>query len=718
MAQKTLRDATQTVRALTWLSLILPAVIFALAAASSYKAHFADARERAERTVEVVREHANRTFDIPQVARFSIGEVLRGLTEEEIAARERELSARVNAFASAYPQLDDIWVFNAAGRPLVSAKTYPVPKNIDYTDRDYYRVFKDGAVPLSGVYISKVLRGRARPVIFFQVTFARVTDDGVFDGVIGVSVNPKYYLNFFEQISKIGINAMAIVRSDGHVLARHPNSLEELLSLPVAKEFAASVRENPQEGFYRSVSSVDGNDRSVAYRQVGSYPVYAAVGIDRDNVIAAWRGQLGEWVLIGAPSTAVIFFLCLLAGRHVRQEQEALARLSAEMQRREEAEEQVRQLQKMEAIGQLTGGIAHDFNNLLTIIIGCLDMMNRRMARGETKVQPFVDGAMDGAKRAATLIAQLLAFARRQPLDPKPADLNRVIANMSGLLERTLGEQVQVETVQAAGLWLTNIDVNQFESAVINLAVNARDAMPDGGKLTIETANTYLDEHYASQNVDVTPGQYVVICVTDTGGGMAPDVAAKAFEPFFTTKQTGRGTGLGLSQVYGFVKQSKGHIKIYTELGHGTTIKLYMPRHHDPFATLPSAPIAPASTGGKETILLAEDEDGVRNYVKMGLEELGYHVLEADGPYAALSILETGQHIDLLLTDIVMPGMNGRELSIAAEKLRPGLKVLFTTGYSRNAVIHNGVLDPGVALLNKPFSLQQLGAKVRAVLDA
>jgi len=276
-----------------------------------------------------------------------------------------------------------------------------------------------------------------------------------------------------------------------------------------------------------------------------------------------------------------------------------------------------------------------------------------------------------------------------------------------------------VETVQAGGLWLTNIDVNQLENAIINLAVNARDAIPDGGKLTLETANTYLDEDYTIAHPGLSAGQYVVICVTDTGAGMHPDVAAKAFEPFFTTKESGRGTGLGLSQVYGFVKQSNGHVKIYSEIGHGTTIKIYMPRYTEGGASVPvrrSAAVADAT--GSETILLVEDEDGVRNFVTQALEELGYKVFAADGAEMALDLLKKQPDINMLLTDIVMPQTNGKRLSEQVQRQRPGIKVLFMTGYSRNAIIHNGVLDAGVALLNKPFTIDQLGAKVRLVLDS
>ncbi len=391
--------------------------------------------------------------------------------------------------------------------------------------------------------------------------------------------------------------------------------------------------------------------------------------------------------------------------------------LREEMAGRARTEAQLRQLQKMEAVGQLTGGIAHDFNNMLAVIISSLNLLQRRLARGETDVGRLADAALEGAQRAASLTQRLLAFSRQQALSPAVIDVNRLVGTMSEMLSRTLGETVRLETVLAGGLWKAHVDPGQLESAILNLAVNARDAMPEGGRLTIETANAYLDDGYVATHADVVPGQYVLIAVTDTGTGMDADVLAKAFEPFFTTKPVGRGTGLGLSQVYGFVKQSGGHIKIYSEPGHGTTMKLYLPRHQmdgEPAAL----PILPSGTStGTETVLVVEDDDRVRMTTVEALVDLGYTVLAADGAAAALTLIETRPEIALLFTDIVMPEVNGRKLADAALKLRPDLKVLFTTGYTRNAVVHNGVLDHGVELLGKPFTIQQLAAKVRHVLD-
>nr|WP_294513258.1 ATP-binding protein [uncultured Rhodopila sp.] len=411
----------------------------------------------------------------------------------------------------------------------------------------------------------------------------------------------------------------------------------------------------------------------------------------------------------------------------LRQANELLEqRVAEEVARRAQAEESLRQSQKMEAIGHLTGGVAHDFNNLLTVIGGGVETLQRLLAASpppgdDTKIKRALSMIAQGAERAATLTHRLLAFARRQTLDPKPLDANKLVAGMSELLRRTLGESVALETVLAGGLWRTIADANQLENVLLNLAVNARDAMPQGGRLTIETANTYLDDAYAAEHEDVDPGQYVMVAVSDTGIGMDRDTLSRVFEPFFTTKDVGQGTGLGLSQVYGFIKQSNGHVKLYSEPGQGTAVKLYLPRLT---ADRPDEAVAVAeeevvAPGRGETILVVEDEAAVREHAVTSLRELGYRVLSAGDAAAALRILARNQTIDLLFTDIGLPGgMTGRQLADAARARRPDLRVVYTTGYARNATLHGGVLDLGMELLPKPFGYAALASKIRAILDA
>jgi PAS domain S-box-containing protein len=382
------------------------------------------------------------------------------------------------------------------------------------------------------------------------------------------------------------------------------------------------------------------------------------------------------------------------------------------------AEEQLRQAQKMEAIGQLTGGIAHDFNNLLAIIQGNIELVQERV-KGDPKLSEMIDYALRASERGASLTKRLLAYSRQQPLAPKPVDIAVLISGMTDLLRRALGETVEVKTHMAPGLWPTRVDPNELEHAMLNLAVNARDAMPNGGTLTIETENTHLDKAYAENNIEVKPGAYVVIAITDTGTGMAKEVIDHVFEPFYTTKPIGQGSGLGLSMVYGFVKQSGGHIKIYSESGRGTTIRLYLPRIVAHQEAEPQVLDHALATGPKsELILVGEDDPDVRKLVLGMVDSLGYRTIAAiDGP-SALEALERVGKVDLLFTDVVLPrGMNGAALAKVAQERQKDLRVLYMSGYTRNAILHNGALDEGVQLITKPFRKADLAQKLREVLS-
>ena len=398
------------------------------------------------------------------------------------------------------------------------------------------------------------------------------------------------------------------------------------------------------------------------------------------------------------------------SGRDVTEQKEQAHALA-------QAEAALRQSQKMEAVGHLTGGIAHDFNNMLAVVIGSLDMLKRRLPEG-SRERRHAGNAMEAADRAATLTQRLLAFARQQPLHPKPVDANALVAGMHELLRHAIGPDVRLEVQSADGLWPTLADANQLENAILNLAVNARDAMPEGGRLAIETANVTLEGRQAASQLDMPAGDYVSITVTDTGIGMAPEMVARAFDPFFTTKQAGQGTGLGLSQVYGFVKQSGGHVTIHSELTHGTSVRIYLPRmsgEADGQQADPAAPPLPA--GRQELVLLVDDEPAVRQVNADALRELGYRVLEADGAESALALLGANPDIALLFTDVVMPDTDGRRLATEARQRRPGLKVLLTTGYSPAVARQDGTPGADVPLLGKPYTLDELGRKLRQVLE-
>jgi PAS domain S-box-containing protein len=393
--------------------------------------------------------------------------------------------------------------------------------------------------------------------------------------------------------------------------------------------------------------------------------------------------------------------------------------VEAEIGKRTAAEDALRQAQKMEAVGQLTGGIAHDFNNLLAGISGSLEVIGKRLSQGRTDdIERFISGAQTSAQRAAALTQRLLAFSRRQTLDPKPTDVNRLVFGMEDLIRRTVGPAIKVEVVGAAGLWPTKVDTAQLESALLNLAINARDAMPSGGKLTIETANKWLDNRAGSER-DLSPGQYISVCVTDTGTGIAKDIADRIFDPFFTTKPIGQGTGLGLSMIHGFVRQSGGQVRVYSEPGHGTTMCLYLPRYFGDLADEADAAEARIpETGAGETVLVIDDEPMVRMLIVEVLEEAGYIALEAEDGPAGLKILQSNARIDLLITDVGLPGgMNGRQVADAARLDRPGLKVLFVTGFAENAAVGNGHLDAGMEVITKPFVMTELANRISDMIE-
>jgi nitrogen-specific signal transduction histidine kinase/CheY-like chemotaxis protein len=411
---------------------------------------------------------------------------------------------------------------------------------------------------------------------------------------------------------------------------------------------------------------------------------------------------------VGVPEVGMVF----CTGRDMTEEKSAEAELAI-------AQEALRQSQKMEAIGQLTGGIAHDFNNLLAGISGSLELLELRIGQGRLAgVERYIDTAQGAARRAAALTQRLLAFSRRQTLDPKPTDINKMIGGMEDLIRRTVGPSIQLEVVGAGSLWLTKVDPSQLENAVLNLSINARDAMPDGGRITIETANKWLDDR-AAKLQELTPGQYVSLCVTDTGTGMTPDVISQIFDPFFTTKPLGEGTGLGLSMIHGFVRQSGGQVRVYSEVDAGTTMCLYLPRFFGELdADMASESSVANDAGHGETVLII-DEPTVRMLMREVLAEAGYVTLEAaDGP-SGLKVLRSSARIDLLVTDVGLPGgMNGRQIADAARAFRPVLKVMFVTGYAENASIGNGHLDPGMQVIAKPFAMADFANKVREMIEA
>jgi two-component system NtrC family sensor kinase len=702
------RDAT--VRLLTLLLaavLLVPAALFAYASMLNYRATFALADERIERSLDIVGEHAAKVFESVNVTLTSASEMIRELSDEQVRSSEEKLHRQLEEVAAELPAVEAIWLFGKNGRPLVSSYVFPVPSNLDASDQDYYRVHRQRS---AGTFVGDLLAPRLSHAPSFPVSRRRFNADGSFAGAAVVAVLPGDFHRFYQRLAQLKGSNYTMVREDGAVLTRYPGPIVPQVRLSQASGFIQMISHHPEGGFYTTRSQVDDTDRRIAVRKLEGLPIYISTGLGIADIRQEWLTTMASHLIFGIPATVL---LCLLAWLALRRTND----LYAEGMRRAAAEETLRQSQKMEAVGQLTGGVAHDFNNLLTIIIGNLELARRKGV--EDSIDRVLGNALMGAQKAAQLTQRLLAFSRRQPVDPKSVDATKLIAGMSDLLRRSLGEHVEIETVGGGGLWRTEVDPTELEAAILNLALNARDAMPSGGKLTIETSNAFLDEHYTQEHGDVRTGQYVLISVTDTGQGMPREVIERAFEPFFTTKETGQGTGLGLSQVYGFVKQSGGHIKIYSEVVQGTTINMYLPRHRSGPQPPPDLRTEALEQGNGERILVVEDDEGVRGYVSEILQDLNYRVLTAPDAAIALHMLERQEEpIDLLLTDVVLPGMNGRQLADAVTARHSGMRVLFMTGYSRNAIVHQGRLDAGVSLIQKPLSAASLALKIREVLHA
>jgi len=704
------RAATlRLLRVLAAASLVLPLALFLFASWLSLRDMNTLADERISRSLDVMEEQALKAFQSVTVAIDGIQRMLGSRSAAEIAADEPRLHDELVAINRTLPDVQSIWVFGPDGRPQVITRESP-PPTLFYGDQDYFTQPREHPDTL---YVGQIHKSVSGGQSYFTVDHARRDARGNFAGVIEMSLLPNDFSRFYEQlISSPGLG-FALLLEDGTILARYPPLAEEV-RLDAQGGFRRQIKVSPAGGFYNTLSNIDHTEHRVGFHRLRGFPVYVNAFIQTPAIYREWMTGMAMHLIFGIPATVLLFVLLIAVLRRTQQ-------IYAETDQRLAAEDALRQAQRLDAIGQLTGGVAHDFNNLLTIVLGNLDAAKRQLGQwgdaAHAQVVRRIENAMHGAARAATLTKRLLAFARQTPLRPSAIDVNRLLAGLSEFLQRALGEDVALEIVGAAGLWSAEADPSELEAAIINLAVNARDAMPNGGKLTIETSNAYLEEAYCRQEADVKPGQYVLIAVSDTGAGMPKEIVDHAFEPFFTTKQSGQGTGLGLSQVYGFVKQLGGHVKIYSEVGEGTTVKIYLRRHLGVEAPPAASPGERAPGRSGECVLVVEDDAQVRGYVAETLTELGYDVLEAADADQALQLLRRYKTVSLLLTDVVMPGKNGRKLAEEARALDPSLRVLYMTGYSRNAIVHQGRLDPGVELIQKPLTSEELAAAVRRVLD-
>jgi two-component system NtrC family sensor kinase len=716
--------AERAARPLRWLvalSLILPLATLAVAGWLSYQQHFSDARDRLDRDLGRIYEHALKVFETFDLSARYVDQLLEGVSNEKARIDQTQFKAKLKGLIDNLPQLLDIWVVDSSGALILSGTGASTP-SADLLSQNYFLEQKNKA---RGPFVTDVIEGGTDGRRFFAISYRRENADGAFNGVTLISVRAEYFTSFYGMLPQPAI--ASLIRENGAILARFPERPAPAPSkLPENSPILRAFADSPDRGFVEGVSAIDGTERTFVYHRLPETDVYVAMGLDRQTVVGDWLRDLTGHLLFGIPATIALFGISLVALRRTERAELAHARLLQEVGRRELTERALRQSQKMEAVGRLTGGIAHDFNNLLTAILGNVDLALRRIPDSDERVRRLLNSARQASERAATLVQRLLAYSRQHPLEVKAVDINKLVAGMSELLRRTIGETIAVETRLADGLWRTAIDANQLENTILNLAINSRDAMPEGGRLTIETANALLDEDYVIEHAgDVPHGQYVLIAIADSGTGMTREILDRAFEPFFTTKPTGVGTGLGLSMVYGFVKQSGGHIKIYSEPGEGTSIKIYFPRLADDSDLPVWQPTELEEAQGHDmgdlgdTILLVEDDEEVNRFATEVLREEGYNVIATHDARSALRLLDANPGIKLLFTDIILPGgMNGRQLSDEALRRRPDLKVLHATGYTRDAIIHEGRLDSDVELLNKPFTHDLLTRKVRQILDA
>jgi signal transduction histidine kinase/CheY-like chemotaxis protein len=690
------------------LGVLLVLFTSAIVAWNEYDRRLAEARRETEVEAHFLADHANRLFELSRIAFDGVNHDIAGLDWNTIET-SATLHQQLRGLADTLLHIDDIWLNDETGRLRATSFAFPTPAS-DASDRANFLAAR---MPGDALFVGPPIMGRITHAPTFLISRRLEWPDHRFRGMVSATADISYFVDYWQQLS---------LHYDARVtLFQAGDPIVILLQFPEATRLDLKYTISPGSNTQGSFDRFGARSRFGSYDKVPDVPLYAAVDISSRTILAQWLAWLGRSLPFPAAGVLGFGFLTHLALRQARREAEATAILSAtnrklreEIQTREQAEEQVRQMQKMEAIGQLTGGIAHDFNNMLAVIVGNLGLLRKRLERGEKNLDRIIDGAEEGAQRAATLTRRLLAFARRQALMPQTIDIGKFVDGLYELLRRALSEAVEIEAVLAPGLWPVRIDPGQLENAVLNLAINARDAMPDGGKLTITTTNAVCPE-----GGRIPAGEYVEIAVGDTGTGMSPDIAAKAFEPFFTTKTAGSGTGLGLSQVYGFVRQSGGYVTIDSEVGQGTTVRMYFRRSLEAPST-PGAETRSAllPTGRQnETILVVEDQETVLRMSVEALRHLGYTVFHADGAEAAMRILLANRDIALLFTDVVMPQTNGRQLAEEAQRHQPRLKVLFTTGFSPDVIVHDGLLDAGIHLLAKPFTIEQLARRVRDVLD-
>jgi two-component system NtrC family sensor kinase len=682
--------------------IVVPIGFFASAAWLNYRWAFEEASVELSRTTDAVHEHALKVFEINELILDQLADRY-GELDEATLATSGELRTYVKQVATRAPHILSAGFIFGDGRIISSNLDLPAGSAHHH---EFMAAPRTGKEMLIGELETSNHRNQLR---FLIARSKPAPARGANSDLIFTSISPDYFKRYYS--GAFGPDyAISIVRSDGAILARSPD-LPDRFVLASNSGFRQSIVANADHGNYTATSAVDGHARLFSYRKLGDYPLYVAVGIDEATVLEGWRAQMAGHLIFGIPATLALIAITVVALRRSASAHAAMRQAEAETRRRQQLEASLHQAQKMEAVGQLTGGVAHDFNNLLTAIIGSLEMIERTDA--PELIQKYVTAAMRAADRGARLTQQLLAFSRRQVLRPEIVNVNRLLGEFETLTQRAVGESIEVKFALDAKVDPCRIDPAQFQSAVLNLVVNARDATPAGGRIMIETRNVNLDAEKGAAELGLNPGRYVMIAVSDTGSGMTPEVRAQAFDPFFTTKEVGKGSGLGLSQVYGFAKQSGGHVTVESEPGHGTCVRFYLPSVEAPAPARSEGAAAAPPERRTGSVLIVEDDEAVLETVKGSLDELGYRTVVARSAAEALDVLRRDEPIDLLFSDIVMPGgINGVTLARRARQLRQDIKVLLTSGYAP-AVANQ---HDGFAVLSKPYRQGELARVIAGVL--
>jgi two-component system NtrC family sensor kinase len=673
-----MRRAIAQLRILLISAFVLPVCLYLLASVLTYRAFVSDAKDHIERTTSAAVEQASKVFTTDELVLDRIAERIAPMSWQQIAA-----SAEVHAFLQRMkrnlPQAQAIGVIGPDGRILNTNYAFPAT-SLYLVRRPTLVVHRTGAADLR---ISDVTPGPRTGTLLFSVSRSAPNADGSSSsGQINIATDPDELIRYYETLADMPGIHITLFRADGAILARNPTPLEAA-RYDKSSDVMSAIATHAASGFVSGLSPIDGHNRILFYRALDDYPLYIATSYDVDALRQRWLLTMGSHLIYGIPVTLSLILVTLSAIRRTEREQRALAQAHEEAEKRVRAEGQLREAQRLEAVGQLTGGIAHDFNNILTVIVGNLDLLSRQIA-GDT-AKRMIDTMQRAASRGSRLTQSLLAFARKQSLRPEIVNPNRLINEVAELLRQAVGEAIELNFVLSPTLDPCRVDPAQFEAALLNLVVNARDAVAETGrKITIRTENIVFDERHRPPLPVISFGPYIAVSVIDNGEGMTPEIVSRVFEPFFTTKEVGRGSGLGLSQVYGFVKQSGGYVYIDSERGNGTKVHLYLPRSTD-MSENPEM-FARREFARKDaegaTILLVEDEPDVREVLAAEITNFGYRVMTASSGPEALSILDRDGEIDLLFSDVVMPGgMRGDELARRAREIRPGLKVLLTSGY-------------------------------------